>query len=341
DNHHVVMQNKEVRTDGAAGAGTEGGRRPTAVPAPAAAAPELSDRPRRRTFTVQTKLRVLAETDAAADVGGIGAILRREGLYSSILTDWRRLRDSGALGALTPAKRGPKRAVLNPLAAELARARRENARLGRRLEHAEAIIEVQKKLRHCWVSHWRRQTATTSHDGCSCCPGADTRSDRQCLRGSERVARQRLPPTRPSGPAVGRALSQTEPTACADHRGTTNYARPSARAALCRSGARRSLRQPARRGRLPLLDPHHVPHPGRKPRSPRSPRSPAPSDLQKAGAAGASTQRGLVVGHHEADGAGQMDLLLPLRHHRYLQPQNRRLVRRRQRKRHRVHGTVQ
>jgi transposase-like protein len=95
---------------------------------------------------VQTKLRVLAETDAAADVGGIGAILRREGLYSSILTDWRRLRDSGALGALTPAKRGPKRTVLNPLTAELARARRENARLGRRLEHAEAIIEVQKKV---------------------------------------------------------------------------------------------------------------------------------------------------------------------------------------------------
>jgi hypothetical protein len=110
----VVMQNKEAKTDGAAGAGAEGGRRPTVVPAPAAAAPELSDRPRRRTFTVETKLRVLAETDAAADVGGIGAILRREGLYSSILTDWRRLRDSGALGALTPAKRGPKRAVLNP-----------------------------------------------------------------------------------------------------------------------------------------------------------------------------------------------------------------------------------
>jgi hypothetical protein len=55
-------------------------------------------------------------------------------------------RYSGALGALSPAKRGPKRAVLNPLTAELARARRENARLGRRLEHAEAIIEVQKKV---------------------------------------------------------------------------------------------------------------------------------------------------------------------------------------------------
>jgi transposase-like protein len=95
---------------------------------------------------VQTKLRVLAETDGAADVGGIGAILRREGLYSSTLTDWRRQRDSGALGALTPAKRGPKSAARNPLAAELVQARRENARLGRRLEHAEAIIEIQKKV---------------------------------------------------------------------------------------------------------------------------------------------------------------------------------------------------
>src|SRR5450756_2967747 len=66
-----------------------------------------------------------------------------------------------------------------------------------------------KKLRHCWVSRWRRQTATTSHDGCSCCPGADTRSDRQGLRGSERVARQRLPSAHPAGPAVGHALFQT------------------------------------------------------------------------------------------------------------------------------------
>jgi transposase len=62
------------------------------VPVPATAAPELLDR--RRTFTAQTKLRILAETYGAADVGGIGAILRREGLYSSTLTDWRRQRDS-------------------------------------------------------------------------------------------------------------------------------------------------------------------------------------------------------------------------------------------------------
>ena len=142
----MVVPSKELKTSGTAGIDAEGGRRPTAVPAPATAAPELLDRPRRRTFTAQTKLRVLAETDGAADVGGIGAILRREGLYSSTLTDWRRQRDSGALGGLTPVKRGPKTAAQNPLAAELAQAKRENARLGRRLQQAEAIIEIQKKV---------------------------------------------------------------------------------------------------------------------------------------------------------------------------------------------------
>jgi hypothetical protein len=78
--------------DAAAGAATNEGRRPTVVAAPAAASPELSDRPRRRTFTAQDKLRILAETDRAAETGGIGTILRREGIYSSALTDWRRQR---------------------------------------------------------------------------------------------------------------------------------------------------------------------------------------------------------------------------------------------------------
>ena len=134
----MVMPSKESKTNGAAGVDAEGSRRPTAVPTPAAAA-EMSDQPRRRTFTAQTKLRVLAEIDGATDVGGIGAILRREGLYSSTLMDWRRQRDSGALGALTPAKRGPKSAARNPLAAELVQARRENARLGRRFRPPDLI----------------------------------------------------------------------------------------------------------------------------------------------------------------------------------------------------------
>src|ERR1017187_3934029 len=142
----MVMPNRDAKLDGgAAGVGTAVGLRPSAAPTPAAATPELSDRPRRRTFTVQDKLRVLAEIDRAP-AGGTGAILRREGLYSSTLSDWRGLRAAGALGGLTPVKRGPKPALRNPMAAELAQAKRENARLLRRLEHAETIISIQKKV---------------------------------------------------------------------------------------------------------------------------------------------------------------------------------------------------
>jgi len=132
--------------DAATGAGSSGGRRPTLVAAPVAASPELADRPRRRTFTAQDKLRILTETDRAADTGQIGAILRREGLYSSILGDWRRQREAGAIGALAPVRRGPKIAEPNPLAAELALSRKDIARLTLRLARAEAIIEVQKKV---------------------------------------------------------------------------------------------------------------------------------------------------------------------------------------------------
>ena len=142
----MVMRDKTEKMDSAVGARAEGGRRPSVVPAPTAASPELSDRPRRRTITTETKLRILAETDAAAEAGGIGAILRREGLYSSALSDWRRQRDSGALGGQRPTKRGPKPAARNPLAAELAHVKRENVRLGRKLQHAEAIIDIQKKV---------------------------------------------------------------------------------------------------------------------------------------------------------------------------------------------------
>jgi transposase-like protein len=116
------------------------------VPAPLAASPELAARPRRRTFTAQDKLRILAETDRAAEVGGIAAILRREGLYSSNLTDWRRARDAGAISGLNPARRGPKIAEPNPLAADNARLQQDNDRLAQRLARAEAIIDIQKKV---------------------------------------------------------------------------------------------------------------------------------------------------------------------------------------------------
>ena len=142
----MVMPNKTPLPATGAGAAPDIGEKPRVVAAPAAASPELSPRPKRRTFTAAEKLRILAETDRAADTGGIAAILRREGLYSSALTDWRRQRDAGAFEALKPLKRGPKAVPANPLEAELAKARQDIARLQRRLERAEAVIDVQKKF---------------------------------------------------------------------------------------------------------------------------------------------------------------------------------------------------
>jgi len=139
------MRNTDGLIDLKNAAGHSEARKLTTVPPPSAASPELSPRPRRRTFSAAAKLRILAETDRAADTGGIAAILRREGLYSSTLTDWRRQRDAGAFAALKPLRRGPKPVVAQP-AADLDQLRRENARLRQRLEHAEAIIEVQKKV---------------------------------------------------------------------------------------------------------------------------------------------------------------------------------------------------
>ena len=127
------------------GGGTEEGRRPTVVSPPSAASAELSDRARRRTFTVASKLGILRQVEEAGP-GGIGAILRREGLYSSLLTDWRRQRDAGVCEALKAVKRGPKVAEPNPLAAEHAQLQRDCKSLTLRLQRAEAIIEIQKKV---------------------------------------------------------------------------------------------------------------------------------------------------------------------------------------------------
>ena len=142
----MVMPNPNADARSAENTGQEGLRRPTVVPPPVAANPEVSERPHRRTFTAQEKLSILKEADRATGAGAIGAILRRHGLYSSALSEWRRQRDAGTLGALTPARRGPKPSEANPLTAELAGALRENAQLKRRLERAEGIIAVQKKL---------------------------------------------------------------------------------------------------------------------------------------------------------------------------------------------------
>ncbi len=107
--------------------------------------PEVAPKATRRQFSAAEKLRILQEADACTQAGQIGALLRREGLYSSQLATWRRLRAQGQLHALTPQQRGPKPAP-DAVAEEVAQLRRENARLQARLTQAETIIEVQKKV---------------------------------------------------------------------------------------------------------------------------------------------------------------------------------------------------
>jgi len=106
--------------------------------------PEVVPKAKRRRFSPQYKLRILEETEDCAERGQLGALLRREGLYSSHLTAWRRQRGKGRLEALSPKRRGPK--PQDALEEDLAKLRRENERLEARLERAETIIEVQKKL---------------------------------------------------------------------------------------------------------------------------------------------------------------------------------------------------
>ena len=106
--------------------------------------PEVVTKAKRRSFTAAYKLWVLEEADKCREQPGqIGALLRREGLYASNLTTWRRQREAGQLAGLKPRKRGRK---ANKEEAEIGRLRRENKRIEKRLEQAELIIEAQKKL---------------------------------------------------------------------------------------------------------------------------------------------------------------------------------------------------
>ena len=108
--------------------------------------PAVPEKPVRRRFTAEYKIRVLREADRCTQPGQLGALLRREGLYSSHLNTWRQQREEGSLAGLAPKRRGRKANPDAPLIAENERLKRENHRLAAQLRQAEAIIEVQKKL---------------------------------------------------------------------------------------------------------------------------------------------------------------------------------------------------
>ena len=106
----------------------------------------MLDRPKRRRFSAEYKLRVLRELDSCSSPGEKGAVLRREGLYSSLTSDWRRKREAGELQALAPRKRGRPARPRDPLEPAVAKLQKENARLQEELRKAHLIIDVQKKL---------------------------------------------------------------------------------------------------------------------------------------------------------------------------------------------------
>ncbi len=101
--------------------------------------------PRRRRFSLDYKLRVLAEADASTIPGQIAALLRREGLYSSNLSAWRQQRDAGQLSALTPLKPGPKPKDRNPLEGRVKELEKEKRALERKLKRAEWLLDISKK----------------------------------------------------------------------------------------------------------------------------------------------------------------------------------------------------
>jgi len=140
--------------------GMEGARRATGIPCAETAQgahsmpsllvhppdPEVPEKAVRRRFTAEYKLNILRQAESCRGAGSLGALLRREGLYSSYLTSWCRQRDAGILSGLKPKHRGRKANPSHPFQVEVEQLRKENNRLQKRLKKAELIIDIQKKI---------------------------------------------------------------------------------------------------------------------------------------------------------------------------------------------------
>ena len=189
-------------------ASTAASARVVAVPVVSGA--EFTEAPKRRSFTAKYKLRILDETDRAADTGGISAILRREGLFSSALSDWRGQGEAGTLGRCSRAravrkKQGPTRCRrswprpivrLSPCAAVWIRRKRS--------------LLSKKKLQPCWMRWITYPAAATNHDGGGCGIARTYRPDQCGLRGVEGVAGQRA--SAPHGASRPASRGKTAPT---------------------------------------------------------------------------------------------------------------------------------
>ena len=145
----MIRMPVSVEFDVTAEAEAEGARRATGAsvsavePAPLRPDPEVPAKVQRRRFSAEYRLRVLKQADACKKPGELGALLRREGLYSSLLVNWRRQREQGALREMRGRRRGPKAEPIDPRVTQL---ETETRRLQRKLQRAETIITLQKKV---------------------------------------------------------------------------------------------------------------------------------------------------------------------------------------------------
>ncbi|MSQ84886.1 MAG: hypothetical protein EXR77_18770 [Myxococcales bacterium] len=156
---------------------------------------EVSATGRRRTFTAEYKLKILNLSAGCVASGERGALLRREGLSASHLTEWRKARDKGALTGLSAIKRGPVPAPVDANAAEIKQLRRDNACLLAKLQRAELVIEIQKKLQNCWRSPCRPPTSQEKADAGrhAICAGRRRHRERLCRIGVPPPDDPRLP----------------------------------------------------------------------------------------------------------------------------------------------------
>jgi len=115
--------------------------------------PELPKKAKRRQYSAAYKQRILTEVAKCSEPGEVGALLRREGLYSSLLSRWRAQQEEGSLSALKPKKRGRKARPVDPQARRIVELERETAHLRKKLKNAEIIIDVQKKLSDLLATH--------------------------------------------------------------------------------------------------------------------------------------------------------------------------------------------
>ena len=145
----MLRMPESLEIDVTAGAEAEGARRatgasaPAVEPAPRDPDPEVPAKARRRRFSAEYRLRIVKQADGCRKPGELGALLRREGLYASHVTTWRRQREQGALVGMRARRRGPVSRSIDPRVKQL---EAENARLQRKLQRADTIITLQKKV---------------------------------------------------------------------------------------------------------------------------------------------------------------------------------------------------